>query len=72
MPIDDAAGRRAVREKRAPLVASDSVFTRRPKHTARVAAFPAMLLRDDVHQGGLRAVRKVLRSRRSSESAGSP
>jgi len=72
MPIDDAAGRRAVRDRRAPLIASDSVFTRRPKHTARAPAFPAMLLRDDVHQGGLRAARKVLRSRRSSEVTGSP
>lgn len=72
MPIDDVAGRRAVREKRAPLIASESVFTRKPKHTARMPAFPAVLLRDDVHQGGLRAARKVLRSRRSSESTGSP
>ncbi len=72
MPIDDVAGRRAVREKRASLSASESVFTRRPRHSARMSAFPAVLLRDDVHQGGLRAVRKVLRSRRSSESTGGP
>lgn len=72
MPIDDVAGRQAVREKRALLSASESVFTRRPRHSARMPAFPAVLLRDDVHQGGLRAVRKVLRSRRSSESTGGP
>lgn len=72
MPIDDVAGRQAVREKRASLSASESVFTRRPRHSARMPAFPAVLLRDDVHQGGLRAVRKVLRSRRSSESTGGP
>lgn len=69
MAIDDAAGRRAVRERRIPHATTmDSVFVRFPRQSSRNVS-PQMILREDVHQRGLTAARKVLSSTLSDREA---
>lgn len=60
MAIDDAAGRRAVREMRLPQPAGESVFSHLPRNSPH-SKTPVVVLRDDAHQRGLRAARKALR-----------
>jgi hypothetical protein len=61
MAIDDAAGRRAVRERRRPTAKTESVFVQQPRHSTRTPAL-RLALREDVHQRGLDAAKKALRS----------
>lgn len=62
MAIDDAAGRRAVRERRrTPEINGESVFTQLPSNSPR-SRMSVVILRDDVHQRGLTAARKALRA----------
>jgi len=61
MAIDDAAGRKAVRERRVPRATTESVFVQEPRHSTRTPAL-RQALRDDVHQRGLDAAKKALRS----------
>ena len=68
MAIDDAAGRKAVRERRIPIVAGESVFVAVPRHSMRIPTV-RLGLRDDVHQRGLDAARKALRTYNSGKSA---
>jgi hypothetical protein len=60
MAIDDAAGRRAVRERRLPKPAGESVFSQQPRNSPH-SKTPVVVVRDDVHQRGLTAARKALR-----------
>jgi hypothetical protein len=62
--MDDAAGRKAVRERRRPLAGGASVFVPVPPASG---AAPVLVLRDDVHERGLIAARKILRTHRASE-----
>jgi len=66
MAIDDAAGRKAVRERRAVRADSDSIFVYMPRHSARVPTL-TVALREDVHQRGLAAAKGALRSYRSAK-----
>ncbi len=61
MAIDDAAGRKAVRERRVPKATTESVFVQEPRHSTRTPALRRSL-RDDVHQRGLDAAKRALRS----------
>ncbi len=63
MAFDDEAGRSAVRGWRVPGVdrESESVFVSLPRHSPR-SMTPRIVMREDVHQRGLTAARKALRS----------
>ncbi len=69
MAIDDAAGRKAVRERRTPKATTESVFVQEPRHSMRVPVM-RLSLRDDVHQRGLSAARKALRAHLAVKAAG--
>lgn len=71
MTIDDAAGRRAVREKRLFAADSESVFIVLPRSSMN-SKTPRIMVREDAHQRGLTAARKALRtSTKSRRSTGS-
>ena len=68
MAIDDAAGRKAVRERRVPIAKGESVFVAVPRHSARIPTVQQGL-REEVHLRGLDAARKALRSYNSAKNA---
>jgi hypothetical protein len=68
MAIDDAAGRKAVRERRTRGPATNSVFVQVPRHSTRVPTVN-QALREDVHQRGLAAAKKALRTHLSARTA---
>ena len=68
MAIDDAAGRKAVREKRSLPVRSESVFAPLPRHSSRPPVTVPVILREEVHERALSASRAVLRARTASKS----
>lgn len=69
MAIDDAAGRKAVRERRAPAAGGESVFTLRPRTSLRHdVPDGGVLLREDVHLRAIEAARRALKSRQAPGS----
>jgi hypothetical protein len=66
MAIDDGAGRKAVRERRVARTDSESVFVYVPRHSARIPTL-SVALREDVHQRGLAAAKRELRSYRTAK-----
>lgn len=68
MAIDDVAGRKAVREKRNPVAAGESVFVTMPRHSMRIPS-ARLALRDEVHHRGLDAARKALRAFNAAKAA---
>jgi hypothetical protein len=69
MAIDDAAGRKAVREKRSLPLRGESVFVPLPRHSSRPPITVPVTLRPEVHQRALGAVRAILRARASSSES---
>jgi len=69
MAIDDAAGRRAVREKRMRAAEGDSVFLVLPRSSVH-SMTPRVVLREEVHQRGLTAAQKALRTNIKSRATG--
>lgn len=65
MPIDDAAGRKAVREKRVPPQAATGSFLA----PAASGAGTARVLRDDLHRLGLEAARRALKAHKGGDHA---
>ena len=72
MAIDDAAGRKSVRQRRTAPVQGDSVFVTKPRHSYRPTSPSVTVLRDDVHARALEAAKKVLRSRSSGNTGAMP
>ncbi len=68
MAIDDAAGRKAVREKRSLPARGESVFAPLPKHSSLPPVTVPVILRDEVHSRALAASRAVLRARAVNRS----
>lgn len=68
MAIDDAAGRKAVRDRRLPVVNGESVFVAVPRHSMRIPQVQ-LGLREDVHLRALDAARKALRSHNAAKTA---
>ena len=68
MAIDDAAGRKAVRERRGPATPGESVFVAVPRHSTRN---PTLLrgLREDVHLRGIGAAKVALRAYNNARAA---
>jgi hypothetical protein len=66
MAIDDAAGRKAVRERRVQRADSESIFVYTPRHSARIPTL-RIALREDAHQRGLAAAKNALRFYRSAK-----
>ena len=68
MAIDDAAGRKAVRERRLPADKGESVFVAVPRNSMRIPQVQ-LGLREDVHLRALDAARKALRTHNAAKSA---
>lgn len=68
MAIDDAAGRKAVRERQGSAAHGESVFVTIPRHSTRN---PTQLrgLREDVHTRGIDAAKGALRAYNAARTA---
>jgi len=68
MAIDDAAGRKAVRERRDPVTPGESVFVVIPRHSTRNPT-PMRGLREDVYLRGVDAAKNALRAYNTARTA---
>ncbi len=68
MTIDDRAGRKAVRERRAPSPVGEGTFVAIRSLSRRSDAPVAVTLRDDLHRRATEAAKRVLRSRRPAKA----
>ena len=68
MAIDDAAGRKAVRERQGSVTHGESVFVTVPRHSTRNPT-AVRGLRDDVHSRGIDAAKSALRAYNAARTA---